>query len=104
PAGPPAPQPAPAPTPSPAAPSKPPTTSSTPAVEKPVAVDAPDQLSFPAGLSTAAHPQIHLGCTAACLYLVTLQRASDGAPVLATRGVLPHAGGRSVTLPKAPAA
>jgi hypothetical protein len=108
PAGPPAPRPAPAP--SPPAPSKPPATSkppgssAPPGVVKPTAVDAPDQLSFPAGLSTAARPQVHLGCTAACLYLVTLQRAADGAPVLATRGVLRHAGGRSVTLPRAPAA
>jgi hypothetical protein len=35
---------------------------------------------------------------------VTLQRAADGAPLLATRGVLTHAGGRTVTLPKAPPA
>jgi hypothetical protein len=114
PASPPAAQPAPAPAPPPAAPSKPPSvskppttstppaTSPPPTVEKPTAVDAPDQLSFPAGLSTAAQPKVHLGCTAACLYLVTLQRATDGAPVLATRGVLTHAGGRSVILPRAP--
>jgi hypothetical protein len=73
-----------------------------PAEAKPTAVDDPAQLSFPAALSTHAQPRVHLGCTAACLYLVTLQRARDGAPVLATRGELPNAGGRTVTLPKAP--
>jgi hypothetical protein len=81
---------------------KPPAEKKPPAVEKPTAVDAQDELVFPTSLSTAAHPRVHLGCTAACLYLVTLQRAADGTPLLATRGVLTHAGGRTVTLPKAP--
>jgi hypothetical protein len=70
--------------------------------ERPTAVDAPQALAFPAALSTRSRPRVHLGCTAACLYLVTLQRASDGAPVLASRGQLAQAGARLVTLPKAP--
>jgi hypothetical protein len=43
---------------------------------------------------------VHLGCTAACLYLVTLQRSVDGVPVLARRGSIGGAGARTVTLPK----
>jgi hypothetical protein len=66
-----------------------------------IAVAAPDQLRFPAKLSTVSPPSVHLGCLAACLYLVTLQRADDGAPVLARRGAIAHAGSRTVTLPKA---
>lgn len=79
----------------PAAPTKP---------AKPVAVAAADQLVFPSRLTTASAPAVHLGCTAACLYLVTLQRASDGVPVLAQRGELAGAGARTVKLPKAPGA
>ncbi len=104
------------PTPAPSAP----TTTTTPAAPKPkpnappspipavakkqaaVAVAASDQLAFPAQISRSAAPAVHLGCTAACLYLVTLQRARDGAPVLATRGAMPAAGARTVMLPKAP--
>jgi hypothetical protein len=71
---------------------------------KPTAVDDPEQLSFPARVTTSAAPSVHVGCTAACLYLVTLQRAGDGVPVLAQRGELPRAGARFVRLPKAPAA
>jgi hypothetical protein len=97
----PVPTPTPAPVPTPTTPSKP-ATPVPPAAAKPTAVDAPDELVFPTRLSTAIPPRVHLGCTAACLYLVTLQRAADGAPVLATRGVLPHAGGLTVMLPKAP--
>jgi hypothetical protein len=44
---------------------------------------------------------VHLGCTAACLYLVTLQRSADGVPVLARRGSISGAGALTVTLPKA---
>ena len=62
------------------------------------------QLVFPARISISTPPSVHLGCTAACLYLVTLQRAADGMPILARRGSIPHAGGRTVTLPKAPVA
>ena len=71
---------------------------------KPTAVDDPEQLAFPARMNTAEAPAVHLGCTAACLYLVTLQRARDGVPVLAQRGAIPRAGDRTVRLPKAPAA
>ena len=69
-----------------------------------MSVAAADQLSFPARISTSTPPQVHLGCTSACLYLVTMQRATDGVPVLARRGWLRRAGGRTVTLPKAPIA
>jgi hypothetical protein len=102
---PPAPTPTPTPTPTPApAPAPTPAPTTPPAGQKPVAVDAPDQLTFPARISSSSAPSVHLGCTAACLYLVTLQRARDGAPVLARRGEIPRAGARTVTLPKAPAA
>jgi hypothetical protein len=88
----PAPTPTPAPTPAPApAPSAP---------AKATAVAAANQLVFPAHISTATPPSVHLGCTAACLYLVTLQRA-NGIPVLARRGSIGGAGARTVTLPKA---
>ena len=85
-----------------------------PAPSKPAPGTAPRRRSRPRstrrssspsrrGSRAAAAPAVHLGCTAACLYLVTLQRAGDGAPVLARRGELPRAGARTVTLPKAPA-
>ena len=64
-----------------------------------VAVAADDELVFPSGVSRSGRSSVRLGCTAACLYLVTLQRADDGAPILATRGELSHAGARTVTLP-----
>ncbi len=70
--------------------------------EKATAVAASDQLVFPARISRSTPPSVHLGCTAACLYLVTLQRARDGAPVLARRGAMAGAGARTVSLPKAP--
>jgi hypothetical protein len=63
-------------------------------------VAAADQLAFPSHISTVSPASVHLGCTAACLYLVTLQRAGDGVPVLARRGSLSGAGARTVTLPK----
>jgi D-glucuronyl C5-epimerase C-terminus len=98
----PAPSPSPAPAPSPAPPpppAPPPTTApSTPA--KATAVAASNQLVFPAHISTSTPPSVHLGCTAACLYLVTLQRSADGVPVLARRGSIARAGARTVTLPK----
>lgn len=108
----PKPAPAPAPKPAPAPPATTPTTpaptttspSPSPAAPKPTAVDAPEQLGFPTRVSTAAAPTVHLGCTRACLYLVTLQRAADGVPVLAQRGAIPRAGARTVRLPKAPPA
>jgi hypothetical protein len=65
-------------------------------------VAAADQLVFPGRMSLSAPPSVHVGCTAACLYLVTMQRAADGVPVLARRGAIPHPGGRTVALPKAP--
>jgi len=55
-------------------------------------------------VSTAAAPSVRLGCTRACLYLVTLQRASDGAPVLARRGAAGAGGPITVMLPRVPIA
>ena len=90
--------PTPTPTPKPTTPPAP-----TPTVtEKATAVAASDQLVFPERISRSAPPAVHLGCTAACLYLVTLQRARDGAPVLARRGAMARAGARTVSLPKVP--
>jgi hypothetical protein len=65
-------------------------------------VSDPGALVFPAHVSISTPPSVHLGCTAACLYLVTMQRAGDGAPVLARRGLIPAAGAATVHLPKAP--
>ncbi len=45
-------------------------------------------LAFPSALSRSTSPRVHVGCTAACLYLVTLERAGDGTPVLAHRGAI----------------
>ncbi len=96
------PTPAPKPTPKPSPTPKPTVTPPAPAVaEKATAVDASDQLVFPTHISRSTPPAVHLGCTAACLYLVTLQRARDGAPVLASRGAMSGAGARTVSLPKA---
>jgi hypothetical protein len=101
-----APAPAPAPNPAPAPkPTTTPTPTQTPAPTTPVkpeSIASSGQLAFPARLSTSTRPSVHLGCTAACLYLVTLQRAGDGVPVLARRGSIPRAGARTVTLPKPP--
>ncbi len=86
--------------------SKPTTTTATPAVPTPkavavaTAVASAGQLVFPASVRRTSPPSVHLGCTAACLYLVTLERAGDGAPVLARRGAIARAGARTVTLPK----
>ena len=93
--------PAPSPTPTPTTPTP---TTPTPSPTKAVSIASSSQLVFPARISTSTPPSVHLGCTAACLYLVTLQRAGDGTPILARRGSIPHAGGRTVTLPKAPVA
>jgi hypothetical protein len=93
----PAPTPAPKPTPTPLpAPAPAP---APPSPAKATAVAASNQLVFPAHISTSTPSSVHLGCTAACLYLVTLQRA-DGVPVLARRGSIGGAGARTVTLPK----
>jgi hypothetical protein len=57
---------------------------------------------FPDALSRASAPSVRLGCTRACLYLVTLDRR-DGKPVLARRGALAgKAGASTVRLPKIP--
>jgi hypothetical protein len=100
----PAPAPAPAPTTSTTSTTTTTTITPTPALPAPAktaAVAASNELVFPDRISTGGRPSVHLGCTAACLYLVTLQRAADGVPVLAGRGSMPRAGARTVTLPKA---
>jgi len=97
------PTPAPAPSPSPAptpAPTPPPTPAPSPHSTKPsVALATPGALVFPDSISTTTPPSVHLGCTAACLYLITLQRSSDGVPVLATRGALSGGSYATVKLP-----
>jgi hypothetical protein len=98
PARPPAPiQPVPPPAPTQAPPAA---TTPAPAAGAPVA-DA-QALAFPAQLVTSTPPRVRVGCTSACLYLVTMLRSSDGQPVLATRGAFAHPGAAWVTLPKAP--
>ncbi len=78
------------------------TTPSTPAAPvAPATVTAADELAFPRRVALSSPPSVHLGCTSACLYLVTMQRAGDGTPVLARRGALAHAGATTVRLPKA---
>jgi hypothetical protein len=60
----------------------------------------PPQSSYPAGTSSWS---VELGCARDCLYLVTLDRASDGAPMLARRGALQGgAPSATVTLPALP--
>ena len=88
PTSPPSPEPTPAPAP--------------PTVEAPTSAADLDQLLFPSNVSRSSPPSIHLGCTSACLYLVTMQRASDGTPVLARRGAIAKAGTATVKLPDAP--
>ena len=72
-----------------------------PAPASTASVAAADELSFPTDVAVTSPPSVHLGCTSACLYLVTMQRAGDGTPVLARRGALAHAGATTVHLPKA---
>ncbi|HWE83026.1 MAG TPA: D-glucuronyl C5-epimerase family protein [Gaiellaceae bacterium] len=69
---------------------------------KATSVAAANELVFPAHVSIATPPSVHVGCTSACLYLVTMQRAGDGTPVLARRGTIAHAGAATVHLPKSP--
>ena len=76
--------------------------SSRPAAPAAVAVGDPAALVFPAGVSVSSPPSVRVGCTAACLYLVTMERESDGAPVLARRGAMGLAGQTTVRLPTAP--
>ena len=58
-------------------------------------------LAFPTVVSAG----VQLGCVHDCLYLVTLQRASDGKPVLAARGALPGgAAPATIHLPDLPIA
>ena len=45
-------------------------------------------------MSILTPPSVHVGCTSACLYLVTMQKAGNGTPVLARRGELAKAGAR----------
>lgn len=63
---------------------------------------APASIAFPHAISTDSPVRVHLGCLRACLFLVTLQRASDGAPVLAERGALTGKTAAQVALPPAP--
>ncbi len=78
------------------------TTATTTTTTKQASVADPSVVSFPDRVLASAAPSVRLGCTRACLYLVTMERAGDGRPVLATRGMLAHAGSRTVTLPKSP--
>ena len=78
-----------------------PTPSTPTASAKAVTVAAANDLAFPRAVGVASPPSVRLGCTSACLYLVTMQRAGDGTPVLARRGALAHAGATTVRLPKA---
>ncbi|HWB23583.1 MAG TPA: D-glucuronyl C5-epimerase family protein, partial [Gaiellaceae bacterium] len=65
-------------------------------------VAALDELSFPTRIEASSAPNVQVGCTSACLYLVTMQRAGDAVPVLARRGAIARAGAKTVTLPDAP--
>jgi hypothetical protein len=49
---------------------------------------ATSALAFPATLVLGSAPSVQLGCVRDCLYLLTLERARDGKPVLARRGSL----------------
>ena len=61
---------------------------------------AASTLVFPLRLSTSDPPQVVLACTRDCLYLTTLERASDGKPVLARRGSLSANAPTAVRLPQ----
>ena len=56
----------------------------------------PPQTSVPAGTSAWS---VQLGCVRDCLYLVTLERIRDGAPMLARRGALGAGAPATVKLP-----
>ena len=96
--------PSPTPVPAPAAPAV--TTTTTTGPSKPAHVLAADEskLRFPSHVSLATAPDVRVGCVTACLYLVAMERAGDGTPVLARRGAIPRAGAATVRLPKAPIA
>jgi hypothetical protein len=57
-------------------------------------------VTFPTSLARGTAPTVAVACSKDCLYLVTLERTSDGKPVLATRGAL-H-GSANVRLPDVP--
>ena len=57
-------------------------------------------LVYPLQLSASYAPQVVLACTRDCLYLVTLERSSDGKPVLARRGSLVANTTTAVVLPQ----
>ena len=61
---------------------------------------AASTLAYSLQLSTSYPPQVVLACTRDCLYLVTLERASDGKPVLARRGSLTASAPTVVKLPR----
>ncbi len=99
--------PTPAPSPSPTSPSSvsvPPTTTqpapTTSEGSQPLAALATP--TFPTTLSTTTPPRVGVSCATACLFLVILQRRSDGTPVLATRGVLAAGARTAVRLPDVP--
>jgi len=83
--------PAPTPTPSPT-----PTPTPAPAPSEAVA----GTVTFPTTLSTGTPPAVSVACTRDCLYLVTLEQAGSGLPVLATRGAL--TGGAAATTVRLP--
>lgn len=70
----------------------------------PTPLITPGSVAFPGTVSPAGGATVRLGCTEACLYLVTLQRASDGTPVLANRGALAAGKTAAVRLPRDPVA
>ena len=59
---------------------------------------AANTLTYPLQLSKSYPPQVVFACTRDCLYLITLDRASDGKPVLARRGFLPASNAPTIVM------
>lgn len=68
-----------------------------PGLGSPVAAST---LVYPLQIATNYAPQVVLACTRDCLYLITLEQAGDGKPVLARRGSLVGSIATAVTLPQ----
>lgn len=68
-----------------------------PGLGSPVAAST---LVFPLQIAASSAPQVVLACTRDCLYLITLEQAGDGKPVLAGRGSLVANIATTVTLPQ----
>ena len=71
----------------------------------PATAASASNVTFPTTLAASVGaPTVKFTCAKDCLYLVTLDRVTDGKPVLAARGAVGAATATTVTLPKLPVA